>query len=199
MPEPRFFASPSALRTWFERHHASKRELIVGYYKIGSGKPSVTWSQSVDEALCFGWIDGIRRSIDDVSYCIRFTPRKPTSTWSAINIAKVGTLTAQGLMTPAGIAAFERKKDQKSRIYTYENGTIRLDRPLEMRFKANAGAWNFFCSLPPSYRKTTTAWVMAAKQEETRRRRLDTLIADSARGDKIKPLRTRTTKQAAHS
>jgi len=196
MSAPVFFASPSALRKWFERHHASERELIVGFYKVGSGRPSVTWSQSVDEALCFGWIDGIRRSIDDESYCIRFTPRKPTSTWSAINIAKVATLTAQGLMMPAGIAAFEKKQDHRSRIYTYENGAVQLSESLERRFRANAGAWDFFRSLSPSYRKIATAWVMAAKQEQTRRRRLDTLIADSARGEKIKPLRSNTKKQA---
>ncbi len=127
---PRFFSGPAAFRAWLEKNHARATELFVGYYKVGTGKPSMTWSESVDQALCFGWIDGVRRSVDRESYCIRFTPRKPTSTWSAINIRKVKELTKQGLMRPAGIAAFEKRKTQKSGIYTLREPAERLSRPV---------------------------------------------------------------------
>lgn len=187
--KPVFFKSASALRAWLMKHHETASELIVGFYKVGSGKPSLTWSESVDEALCFGWIDGIRRTIDTISYTIRFTPRKPTSTWSAINIKKIEDLTARQLMMPAGIAAYERRQDNKSRIYSYENKPERLDGPLEKLFKANKKAWTFFTSMTPSYQKTAFYWVMSAKQEQTKRRRLEQLIADSAAGEKVKPLR----------
>ena len=138
----------------------------------------MTWSQSVDEALCFGWIDGVRKSIDENSYCIRFTPRKPTSIWSAVNIKKVEELTKQGLMQPAGLASFEKRTDNNSKIYAYEIAEVKFSADFEKQFKANKKAWDFFQSLAPSYRKLSTNWVMSAKQEVTRMRRLSKLIAD---------------------
>lgn len=183
-----FFATQNDFRKWLENNHAKATELIVGYYKVGSGKPSMTWPQSVDQAICFGWIDGIRKSISEESYCIRFTPRKPTSIWSAINIKKVEDLTQKGLMHPNGILAFEKRKEHRSRIYAYENEEVKLSAAFEQKFKANKKAWAFFQSLPPSYRSTTANWVMSAKQEATRVKRLDELINDSEAGRKIKRL-----------
>lgn len=185
---PTFFATPSAFRKWLKKNHNKTKELLVGFYKVGSGKPSMTWSQSVDEALCFGWIDGLRKSIDKDSYFIRFTPRKPTSIWSAINIKKVEDLTKQGLMQPAGLASFKLRKEHRSKIYSYEKEAVKLSADFEKKFKANKKAWKFFQSLPPSYHKPALHWVMGAKQETTRVKRLDELITDSAAGRKIKLL-----------
>jgi len=187
--KPLFFQTQNKLRNWFEKNFDKETELLVGYYKVGTGKPSVTWSQSVDEALCFGWIDGIRKSIDDESYCIRFTPRKPTSIWSAINIKKVKELTKLGLMKPAGLAAFQKRLEHKSRVYSYERMPVVFSPGYLKKFKANKKAWAFFNALPPSIQKVTTNWVMRAKQESTRINRLETLIADSEAGQRIKPLR----------
>ena len=156
--------------------------MLVGFYKISSGKPSMTWSQSVDEALCFGWIDGVRKSIDKESYQIRFTQRKPTSIWSAINIQKFEELTKQGLMRPAGLASFEKRKESKSKIYSYEKDEAELTPKFKKQFKANKKAWDYFQSLAASYRKVSTHWVMSAKQETTQIKRLNQLIADSAAG-----------------
>lgn len=175
-----FFPTQDKFRQWLKQHHKKETELIVGYYKVGSGKPSMTWSQSVDQALCFGWIDGIRRSLDDESYCIRFTPRKSTSIWSAINIKKIEELTRQGLMQPAGLTSFENRKENKSRIYSFENEEVKFPTALEKQFKANKKAWKYFQSLAVSYRKTSLHWVMSAKQEITRIKRLNLLIAESA-------------------
>ena len=187
--KPAFFAKPSEFRAWLERHHATRSELLVGFYKRGSGKPSITWPESVDQALCFGWIDGVRRSIDVHSYSIRFTPRKATSTWSSINVKRVRELADQGLVRPAGLAAFDRRSEKKSGIYSYEQRTsAKLSREGERRFRANAKAWAFFESQAPWYRRTATFWVVSAKKEETRERRLATLIEDSARGRTIGPL-----------
>ena len=186
---PTFFATQSDRRKWFEKNHEKKTELIVGYYKVDSGKPSITWSQSVDEALCFGWIDGIRRSIDGESYCIRFTHRKPTSIWSAINIKKVEEMTKLGLMKPAGLAAFEKRKENKSKIYTYENNPVEFPIRYKKKIQANKKAWAFFNSLPPSIQRVTTNWVTSAKQEATRLSRLEILIRDSEAGQKVKPFR----------
>lgn len=149
----------------------------------------MTWSQSVDEALCFGWIDGVRRSIDADSYCIRFTPRKPKSIWSAVNIQKIADLTRQGLMHPAGVAAYEKLEENKSKIYAYEQKEVGLSDEFEQLFRANEKAWVAFHALPPSYRKTAINWVMSAKQEETRQKRLQELISDSEQGLRIKQLR----------
>ena len=183
-----FFASPSDLRKWFKTQHATSQELWAGYYKKNSGKSSITWPESVDEALCFGWIDGIRKSIDDVSYTIRFTPRKPGSTWSAVNIKRVEELTQQGLMQPAGLTAFQARKENKSGIYSYEQRSAKLPAPYEKILKKNKAAWEFFRAQPPSYRKAASWWVVSAKQEETRLRRLDKLIEDSAHGRTIPQL-----------
>jgi uncharacterized protein YdeI (YjbR/CyaY-like superfamily) len=182
---PRFFSSPYAFRAWLEKNHARATELIVGYYKVGTGRPSMTWSESVDQALCFGWIDGVRRSVDKESYCIRFTPRKPTSTWSAINIRKVKELTKQELMLPAGIAAFENRKKQKSRIYSYENRPNDFPGWLARRFRANKDAWAFFSQQSPSYRRMVVYWVVSAKQKDTQLSRLAKAIVASAGGKRL--------------
>lgn len=187
--EPTFFETPDELRRWLERHHDSVPELLVGLYKKGSGKPSITWPQLVDQLLCFGWIDGVRRSLDQDSYTIRITPRRPSSTWSAVNLRRTRELIEAGLMAPAGLAAFETRDEEKTRRYSYERKTATLGSELEAAFRANARAWEFFQSQPPGYRKTATAWVVSAKREETRRRRLDTLIRDSEQGLRIGLLR----------
>ncbi|HRN25866.1 MAG: YdeI/OmpD-associated family protein [Ignavibacteriaceae bacterium] len=183
-----FFPTQKDLRKWFEKNHKKEKELFAGYYKVSSGKPSITWSQSVDEAICFGWIDGIRRGVDDESYCIRFTPRNPKSNWSAINIKKVEELTKLGLMKPEGLTAFSFRKDEKSEIYSYENPAIEFDKSFLRKFKSNKKAWEYFQSSAPSYKKITTRWVMSAKQEPTRLKRLEELITDSAAGKKIKAM-----------
>jgi uncharacterized protein YdeI (YjbR/CyaY-like superfamily) len=155
---------------------------LVGFYKVNSGKQSMTWSQSVDEALCFGWIDGVRKTIDNDSYQIRFTQRRPTSIWSAINIKKIGELTKLGLMQPAGLEIFENRKEDISKIYSYENEEVKFSVELEEQFKPNKKAWDYFQSLALSYRKHSTYWVMSAKNEITRLKRLNELIADSQAG-----------------
>jgi uncharacterized protein YdeI (YjbR/CyaY-like superfamily) len=187
--EPRFFATPAAFRRWLEKHHASATELWVGFHKKGTGRASITWSESVDQALCFGWIDGIRKSVDADSYTIRFTPRKVGSIWSAVNIERAGALTAQGLMHPAGAKAFAARDEAKSRRYSFEQKNVGFDDAQLKQFRANGKAWSFFESQPPSYRKTVTWWVLSARQEATRERRLVTLIADSEAGLRIKELR----------
>jgi uncharacterized protein YdeI (YjbR/CyaY-like superfamily) len=187
--KPVFFPDKAAFRKWLQTHHETEKELLVGFYKVGSGKPSISWPDSVDEALCFGWIDGIRKSIDEYSYTIRFTPRKPGSIWSAVNIKKVEALLKGGLMYPAGIAAFARRSEQKSAIYSYEKAPVKLDAQFEKAFKANKEAWKFFQSLPPYYQRTAINWVMTAKQDATRLKRMQALIDDSEHGVKIKPLR----------
>ena len=183
--KPTFFPTPAAFRKWLETNHASATELLVGFYKKDSGHPSITWPESVDQALCFGWIDGVRRRIDDVSYSIRFTPRKQISNWSAINIARVAELTRLALMRPAGLRAFEQRREDKSAIYAYENAVRTLDPVDEKTFRANRKAWQFFNAQAPSYRRVCIYWVTSAKREETRARRLATLINDSANGERL--------------
>ena len=183
-----FFPTQKHLRRWFEKNHKKEKELWVGFYKVSTGKSTVTWSQSVDEVLCFGWIDGIRKSIDEESYCIRFTPRKPTSNWSAINIKKVEELAKLGLMKPEGLKAFGFRKEEKSKIYAYENSEIVFNKSYEKLFIANKKAWTFYQTTTPTYRKITTRWVMSAKQEATRLKRLDELIRDCSLGKKIKAM-----------
>lgn len=180
--KPRFFKNPAEFRNWLVKNHAKKTELIVGFYKVGSGKPSLSWSESVDEALCFGWIDGIRTSIDESSYQIRFTPRKPGSIWSAVNIKKVEELTGKDLMQPAGLEIFRKRKEERSKVYTHENEVKHFTPVMEKSFKANKAAWKYFSDLAPSYQKLSKNWVMGAKQESTQLKRLEQLIADSARG-----------------
>jgi uncharacterized protein YdeI (YjbR/CyaY-like superfamily) len=188
--KPTFFATPDEFRRWLERHHQTESELLVGFYKKGSGRPSMTWPESVDEALCFGWIDGVRRSIDDESYSIRFTPRKRGSIWSAVNLRKIQELIQSGRMRPAGLRAYEERDPEKAGLYSFEQrGAVQLSPEAETRFKANPAAWSFFQSQPPGYRKTATFWVISAKREETRMRRLQTLIEDSAAGRRIGLLR----------
>jgi len=182
---PHFFAAPAAFRKWLERNHDKATELLVGFYKKDSGKPSITWPESVDQALCFGWIDGVRRRIDDVSYSIRFTPRKSISNWSAINISRVAELTKLGLMAPAGLRAFEKRRDDKSAIYAYENAVRTLAPAEEKKFRANRKAWEFFNAQPPSYRRVSIYWITSAKKDETRVRRLATLIDDSSNGRRL--------------
>jgi uncharacterized protein YdeI (YjbR/CyaY-like superfamily) len=177
--KPQFFKTPKEFRKWLAAHHATSTELWVGYYKKASGKVSMTWQESVDEALCFGWIDGIRKSLDNESYTNRFTPRKSRSTWSAINIARVEELTEQGLMTPAGLAAFQARKENKSAIYSYEQRSVDLPEPYAKKFKRNRKAWDFFESQSAWYRKTVNWWVVSARREETRIKRLEKLIAYS--------------------
>ena len=179
---PTFFSNQSEFRKWLDKNHKKEAILLVGFYKAESGKPSMTWSQSVDEALCFGWIDGVRKSIDKDSYQIRFTQRKPTSIWSAVNIRKIEELTKQGLMKPAGIASFENRIEKKSKIYSYENKEAIFPTDLELQFKSNKKAWNYFQSLAPSYRKPSINWVMSARQETTKLKRLKELIKDSEAG-----------------
>ena len=190
--KPTFFATAGELREWLERNHATATELFVGFYKRRSGKPSITWQELVDEELCFGWIDGIRQGIDEVSYSNRITPRKPRSTWSAINIARAKELIRLGRMHPAGLKAFEQRTDERSAIYSYEQRkSARLQRGAERSFRANQKAWTFFQAQAPGYRQAATWWVISAKREETRKKRLATLIADSALGRAIGPLRRR--------
>lgn len=177
-----FFEKQSDFRKWLKKNHRTETEVIVGFYKVGTGKPSITWPQSVDEALCFGWIDGVRKSIDNDSYQIRFTPRKPSSIWSAVNIKKIEELTAKGLMQPAGLVIFEKRTESKSRIYSHEISEVAFSIDFEKQFKANKKAWSYFQSLAPSYRKTSTNWVMSAKQDETKIKRLNELIQDSEAG-----------------
>ncbi len=189
-----FFPSPARLRQWFEKHHASKRELWVGYFKKSSGKPSVTWPESVDEALCVGWIDGIRKSVDEESYTIRFTPRKPRSIWSSVNIERARALAEQGRMKPAGLKAFEARRENRSGIYSYEQRRDRLEEPYGSMLKKNADAWAFFQAQPSSYRKAAGWWVVSARKEETRFKRLGRLIEDSSHGRRI-PQFTRAASQ----
>ena len=195
MPEAIYFESPADFRDWLDKHHLNSTELLVGYHKKATGKPSMTWAESVDEALCYGWIDGVRRGVDEGRYTIRFTPRKPSSIWSANNIKRVEELTAEGRMQPAGVAAFERRSENRSRVYSFEQGTVELPAEFEKQFRANEKAWANFEKMPPSYRKPAVWWVISAKQETTRGNRLSTLIADSENGIKIKPLRRPTDKQ----
>lgn len=176
---PTFFTTQEEFRKWLEKNHKKETELLVGFHKVNSGKSSMTWSQSVDQALCFGWIDGVRKSIDANSYQIRFTPRKPTSIWSTVNILKITELTRKGLMKPNGIESFQNRTENKSNIYSHENEEVNFSPGFEKQFKANKIAWNYFQSLAPSYRKLSKNWVMSAKQETTRVKRLKELIKDS--------------------
>ena len=181
--DPTFFATPDAWRAWLARHHAKAEELWVGFHKRGTGRPSITWPESVDQALCYGWIDGVRKSLGPESYAIRFTPRRQSSTWSKINLKRVEELEALGLMQPAGRAAHAARTAAKSGIYAYEQrDQARLTPEQERTFKRNRKAWSYFQAEAPWYRRTATYWVVSAKREETRVKRLATLIADSAAG-----------------
>ena len=184
---PKFFATPAAFRAWLDKHAASEAELLVGFWKVDSGKPSLTWPQSVDEALCFGWIDGVRRRIDDASYTIRFTPRKPGSIWSAINIAKFEQLTATGRLTEAGAKAFAHRTAEKSVVYAYEQADVAELSAGEVReFRKDKAAWTYFDACPPGYRKVLLHWVTSAKKAETRAARLRKLIEACHDGKRLR-------------
>ena len=183
--QPRFFQTPAAFRKWLAANYQKSKELWVGFYKKDSGKPSITWPESVDEALCFGWIDGVRKTIDDKSYKIRFSPRKPSSIWSAVNIRNVERLIKEQRMKPAGMKAYEARKEYRSGIYSYEQRSPELVEPYAGKFKRNKAAWTFFQAQPPGYRKIMNWWIVSAKQEETRLKRLDKLIEASANGKRL--------------
>jgi uncharacterized protein YdeI (YjbR/CyaY-like superfamily) len=183
-----FFRSPAALQKWFAKHHATSQGLWVGYFKVGTGKASITWPESVDEALCVGWIDGIRKSVDASSYAIRFTPRKRTSVWSAVNIKRAQALMEEGRMQPEGLRAFEARKENRSGIYSYEQRTPELPDPYGKLLRKNKAAWDHFHAQAPWYRKTVCWWVVSAKKEETRLKRLGELIECSASGITIPQL-----------
>jgi uncharacterized protein YdeI (YjbR/CyaY-like superfamily) len=183
--KPAFFSTPDTFRAWLEANHDKADELLVGFYKKDSGRLSMTWPESVDQALAFGWIDGVRKRIDDASYSIRFTPRRRTSTWSAINIRRVEELKKLGLMHASGLRAYEQRSEKKSAIYAYENAPRELPPEMEKRFRAKKKAWTFFNEQPPSYRRVAIYWITSAKREETRERRLQQLIEDSAKGERL--------------
>jgi uncharacterized protein YdeI (YjbR/CyaY-like superfamily) len=189
MSEPIYFESPDEFRAWLEEHHETETEVWVGMWKKATGKQGVSWAQAVDEALCFGWIDGVLRRVDDQRHIQRFSPRKPSSNWSAINIANVERLRAEGRMRPAGEAAFARRRDDRTAVYSHEQRRNPAFSPEEQaQLEADEAAWAYFSARPPSYRRQATWWVISAKRPETRARRLATLIADSAAGRPIKPL-----------
>src|SRR5712691_3989523 len=178
--KPMFFPTPSDFRAWFESHHDKFQELFVGFHKKSSGKPSIIWPESVQVALCFGWIDGVRKSLNETSYTIRFTPRRPTSTWSSINIKFVQELTKKGLMHPAGLKAFAARDEKKSAIYSYEQrNSARFTREQEKQFRANKAAWEFFRSQPPWYQRVCAYRTVSAKRKETKLKRLSQLIEHS--------------------
>ena len=184
--EPHFFITPAEFRKWLDKNHDKESELLVGFYKTNTGRPTITWPQSVDQALCYGWIDGVRKSRDEESYTIRFTPRKPTSIWSAINIDKIETLLKEGLVKPAGIAAYKKRTESKSRVYSHERTEDAvLPAEMEKEFKANAPAWEFFMKQAPSYRKMVLHLIVSAKQEKTRRSRFEKLLTASAEGKRL--------------
>jgi uncharacterized protein YdeI (YjbR/CyaY-like superfamily) len=186
--KPTFFESLSKLRAWLEKHHAQETELWVGFHKKGSGKPSITWPEAVDALLCFGWIDGIRKSLDETSYAIRVTPRRAKSKWSAINVKRIQELKNLGLVNAEGLKAFEVRTAENT--YSYEQRNVaKFGGRFERIFQANKTAWDFFRSQAPSYRRTATWWVISAKREGTKVKRLERLIGDSARGRSIAPLR----------
>jgi uncharacterized protein YdeI (YjbR/CyaY-like superfamily) len=188
-PKPIFFSSPQEFYDWLEEHHEAEAEVYVGFYKKAANQPSLTWSEAVDQALCFGWIDGRLNRIDDKRHMQRFTPRRPGSNWSRINVEKVAKLKEAGLMRPAGLAAFDKRTNSKTGVYSFERGTTELPPEYEQRLRANRAALEYFDSRPPWYRRTAIHLVMSAKREETRERRLRQLIDDSAASRDIKQLR----------
>jgi uncharacterized protein YdeI (YjbR/CyaY-like superfamily) len=189
-----FFETPQQLRAWFEANHDSATELWLGYHRKRTGRPSVTWQEVVDEELCFGWIDSVRYSLDADRSAQRITPRRKRSVWSAVNIRRYEELDREGLVHPSGRAAFEARDEARSRIYAYENRATALDEARETEFRRHRSAWKFFESQAPWYRRTASYWVMSAKREETRDRRLSVLIAQSKNGERIPPLRRPSTR-----
>ncbi|MFN8535179.1 MAG: YdeI/OmpD-associated family protein [Dehalococcoidia bacterium] len=186
---PHFFETSDEFRAWLAANHERESEIWVGYFKKATGRASLTWPESVDQALCFGWIDSVRRSLGDSSFANRFTPRRRGSNWSAVNVRRVEELTALGLMEPAGLRAFEERDERRTELYSYEQGLAGLSAAEQAAFEADLAAWRYFSARPPSYRKAATWWVVSAKRADTRQRRLETLIADSGRGEPIALLR----------
>ena len=190
--KPIHFAGPAELRAWLEEHHETAAELWLGFYKKATGKQTMTWSEAVDEALCFGWIDGRQQGIDEESYALRFTPRRPRSTWSVVNVRNVERLIREGRMRPAGLAAFERRSEERSGVYSHEQGdAAKLDEESERRFQANTKAWEFFQAQPAWYQRAAVWSVVSAKRADTRERRFATLIEDSEHGRTIRQLTRR--------
>lgn len=187
-PKPKFFQTAGAFRQWLAANHESEAELLVGFHKKGTGKPTLTYQEALDEALCAGWIDGVRRSVNAESYSIRFTPRKPQSIWSAVNIKRVKELIEAGRMQPSGLAAFEKRDEKRSMTYSYERATATIDDELIATFKANAKAWKYYDAQPPGYKRVTAHWVTSAKRQETRERRLAILIEHCRKGERIPQL-----------
>jgi len=182
---PLFFPTAADFRAWLDQHAATATDVVVGFYKRGTGLPSLDWPESVDEALCHGWIDGVRTRIDEKSYKIRFTPRKPTSIWSAVNIARVEALTREGRMREAGLAAFERRSDSRSRVYAHEQDEVEFTPAQEVAFRHHPAAWEFFRAQAPSYQRRTIWHVLSAKKTDTQLNRLNQLIEASARGERL--------------
>ena len=193
---PLFFPTAADFRVWLRRHHEAEKELIVGFYRKGCGRPSITWPESVQEALCFGWIDGVRRKIDDESYTIRFTPRKPSSIWSKINLATMEGLLAEGRVASAGRKVYEARDRAKTNRYSFERAEARFSREQENLFRRDKKAWSFWTAQVPSYQKPATWWVVSAKQPATQEKRLKLLIEHSAKGVKIPQLRRTTDKKS---
>lgn len=183
--KPKYFATPEHFRAWLRENHDKQDELLVGYYKISTGRPSMTWPESVDQAICFGWIDGVRRKVDEESYCIRFTPRRPTSNWSKVNIDKAEKLIEEGLMEDAGLAAYERREGHRSEVYSYERKARELSDGFRKRLSENREAWEYFKTLTPYVKRASGHWVMNAKQEATRERRFKKLVEACERGEKL--------------
>jgi uncharacterized protein YdeI (YjbR/CyaY-like superfamily) len=187
--KPTFFPTRAAFRRWLEQHHGNESELWVGFYKKSSGKPSITWPEAVDQLLCFGWIDGVRKSLDDESYVIRVTPRKPGSIWSAVNVKRAKELVERGLMHEAGQRVFSVRDLKKTNRHSFERAQAKLNRAMEKEFRTNKKAWKFFQLQPPGYRRTILWWVMSAKQEATREKRLKIVIGDSEAGWRVDLMR----------
>jgi len=184
-----YFKTAAEFRRWLAANHASERELLVGFYRKASGKPSISYKEAVDEALCFGWIDGVKKRVDEERYTHRFTPRKPDSIWSRVNMKRYAELEKAGRVTPTGRAAWGRRSEERSAVYTFERGHVPLDRARESALRANAKVWAFLEAQTPGYRKQCGSWVMAAKREETRASRFQTLMECCARGVAIPPLK----------
>jgi uncharacterized protein YdeI (YjbR/CyaY-like superfamily) len=194
--KPTFFKTPEEFRRWLEKSHAKAEELLLGFHNKASGKKSITYAEALDEALCFGWIDGVRRNYDETSYTIRFTPRKSKSIWSLVNVRHVERLQKQGRMHAAGLAAFERREAHRTGIYSFENAPRGLSAEYEKEFRRHAGAWEYFETYPPYLKKQVSYWVMSAKKQETRARRLQRLIDSSAKGERIGVLPSKKKKNA---
>jgi uncharacterized protein YdeI (YjbR/CyaY-like superfamily) len=184
--KPTFFRTQADFRKWLVTHHAASRELLVGFYRKSSGKAGITYQEAVDEALCFGWIDGVKKRVDESSYTHRFTPRNAGSIWSVVNTRRAKVLVTLGLMAPPGLEAFERRDRKKTKRYSYEREKPVFDPAIELAFKANAGAWTFFRSQPPGYQRLLTFWIMSAKKDDARLRRLAALVKSSAEGKRMR-------------